>query len=149
MGYIVSILLFIIAIPLVLFLIFKPVMADKKARNNVNNSDLSRQHYCFVLDCTQAEALDKLSVRNVGDFLEYDLSKDGITLVFSHLGAEIEHQLSFYVVDNKTYLKVSRVKRISTQSNIPLMVNRFFVEKLGAVPVDYSQFEASVGTSSK
>ena len=146
MEYIVFIALFILAMPLALFLIFKPVMVDKKVRNNVANSDPLTQHYCFVLDCDQTEALDKLSTRNVNDTLEYTFDRNRSIIVFSHLGASIEHQLSFYVVENKTYLKVSRVKFIHSRSNIPLMVNRFFIEKIGAVPVEYSYFMASICT---
>lgn len=144
MVEIVFIVLFIIAIPLVLFLIFKPVIADKKARNNVTNTDPLTQHYCFALDCNQTEALDRLSVCNVNDALEYALDKEYLMIVFSHLGVSIDHQLSFYVVENKTYLKVSRVKLMHSRSNIPLMINRFFVEKIGAVPVDYSYFESFI-----
>lgn len=143
MEYIV---LMMILMPLVLFLILKPAMADRKVRNNVNNSDLSARHYCFVLDCNQADALDKLSRRNVNDNLTYTLNKDCLTIVFSHFGISVKYQLSFYVVENKTYLKVSRVKFLHS-SHIPLMINRFFIEKIGAIPVDYSSFESSIGTA--
>lgn len=146
MEYIVFIALFILAIPLVLFLIFHPVMADKKVRNNVTNSDPLTQHYCFVLNCDQTEAINKLSTRNVNDTLEYAFDTNRLIIVFSHSGASIEHQLSFYVVENKTYLKVSRVKFMHSGSNIPLMVNRFFAEKIGAVPVAYSYFVSSICT---
>ena len=146
MEFVVFIALFILAMPLALFLIFKPVIADKKVRNNVTNSDPLTQHYCFVLNCEQNEALDKLSIRNVNDTLEYTFDRNRSIIVFSHLGASIEHQLSFYVAENKTYLKVSRVKMMHSRSNIPLMINRFFIEKIGAVPVDYSYFVSSVCT---
>ena len=140
----VFIALFVLAIPLALFLIFKPVKADKKIQNNVINSDPLMQHYCFVLDCDQAEALEQLSAHNVNDTIEYTFDKNRLIIVFSHLGASIEHQISFYVVENKTYLKVSRVKFMHNKSNIPLMLNRFFIEKIGAVPVDYSYFVSSI-----
>ncbi len=144
MEYIVFIALFILAIPLALFLILKPVMADKKVRNNVMNSDPLMQHYCFVLNCNQSEAIEQLANRNAKDTLEYTFDADCLTIFFSHLGASIEHQLSFYVVENRTYLKVSRVKFMHSRSNIPLMINRFFIEKIGAVPVNYAYFESSV-----
>ena len=144
MDPIVIISLLIVAIPLTLFLVFKPIMADKKARNNVTNSDQLTQHYCFVLDCGETEAIEKLSARNVNDTLEYTFDTNRLVIAFSHLGASIEHQLSFYVVEGKTYLKVSRVKLMHGRSNIPLMINRFFIEKIGAVPVDYSCFMSTV-----
>ena len=146
MEYVVFIALFVLAVPFALFLIFKPVMEDRKVRNNVTNTDSLTQHYCFVLDCDQIKALDKLSTHNVNDTLEYTLDTNRLVIVFSHLGASIEHQLFFYVVENKTYLKVSRVKFMHSRSNIPLMINRFFIEKIGAVPVDYSYFMSSICT---
>lgn len=121
-------------------------MEDRKSRNNVTNSDPLTQHYCFVLDCDPSKAIQQLSVRNAKDILEYTFDADCLTIIFSHLGASIEHQLSFYVVENKTYLKVSRVNFMHSGSNIPLMSNRFFIEKIGAVPVDYTYFESSICT---
>ena len=147
MEFIVFIALFILAIPLMLFLIFKPIMEDKKVRNNVMNSDPLTQHYCFVLNCNQSEVIKQLAIRNVKDTLEYTFDANSLTIVFSHLGASIEHQLSFCVVENRTYSKVSRVQFMHSRSNIPLMINRFFMEKIGAVPVDYAYFESSVCTS--
>lgn len=146
MEYVIGIVLFTIAIPVVLFVIFKPVMVDKKVRNDIANSDPLTQHYCFVLDHDQAEALDRLAMRNVNDSLEYTLDPNRSIIVFTHLGTSIEYQLSFYVVENKTYMKVSRVKYMHSRSNIPLMINHFFIEKIGAVPVVYSYFESSICT---
>ena len=149
MEYIIFIVLFLCAIPLVVFMILKPIIADQKARNNIRNSDLSMQHYCFALDCNQTEALDKLSIRNVYDCLECALDRDHLSIVFSHLGESIEYQLAFRTVENKTYLRVSRVTFMHGRSNIPWMINRFFVEKIGAVPVDYNYFESFVCTPLK
>ena len=144
MEQVLFIVLFILTIPLALFLIFKPVMADKKVRNNVTNSDSHTRHYCFALDCNQSEALDKLSIRNIYDTLKHTLDKENLTIVFEDFGTTIEHKLAFYVVENKTYLKVTRVRSSHGKSNIPLMTNKFFIEKIGAVPVDYSYFESTI-----
>ncbi len=146
MEYIEFIVLFILAILLALFLIFKSVIQDRKDRNGVMNSDLLTQHYCFVLSCDQSEAINQLSIHNIKDNLEYTFDTDRLTIIFSHLGASIEHQLSFYTVKSKTYLKVSRVKFLHSRSNIPLMINRFFIDKIGAIPVDYTYFESTVCT---
>lgn len=146
MEYIVFIVLFILAIPLALFMIFKPVMEDRKVRNGVKNSDPLTQHYCFVLPCDQSEAINQLSIHNVKDSLEYTFDADCLTIIFSHLGASIEYQLSFYTVESKTYLKVSRAKFLHSRSNIPLMINRFFIDKIEATPVEYAYFESAICT---
>ena len=126
MEYIVFIALFILTILLALFLIFKPVMEDKKVRNNIMNSDLLTQHYCFVLSCNQSEAIKQLTIRNVKDTLEYTFDADCLTIVFLHLGVSIEHQLSFCVVENRTYLKVSRVNFIKLNIKFLLCVRFYY-----------------------
>ena len=144
MEYFIFTVLFILVVFLASFMIFKPVIDDKKSRNNVKNSDLFMQDYCFTLTCNQLEAINQLSIRNDYDTLEYKFDADRLTIVFSHLGVSIEHQLSFYAVEDKIYLKVSRVKFMHGKSNVPFMINKFFVKKIGAIPVDYSYFESTV-----
>lgn len=144
MEIIVFIVLLMLFISLILFVIFKLLSDDKKIRNNVTNTDSLMRHYCFALTINQPDTVSQLSIHNVKDTLEYTFDVNHLTIVFLHLGASIEHHLSFYVFENKTYLKVSRVKFIHERSNIPLMINKFFVEKIGAVPVDYSYFESII-----
>lgn len=128
---------------LALLLTFKPVLEDRKIRNNVVSTDSAMRHYCYTLNCTQSELIAQLSMRNVNDVLEYTFDANRLTIVFSYLGVSMEHRLSFYSVENVTYLKVSRVRFMHSRSNIPLMVNRFFVEKIGAVPVHFIHFESA------
>ena len=70
MEYLFVVLL-AIAIPVALFIIFRPAIEDRKVRNNVKNSDVFTQHYCFVLDCDEATVIKKLSVCNIKDALKY------------------------------------------------------------------------------
>jgi len=100
MEYIVFIVILIISIPLALFVIFKPVSEDKKSRNNIMNSEPLTQHYCFMLNCNQSEAINQLAIHNVKDALEYKLDADSLTITFFHLGASLEHLLSFYIFEN-------------------------------------------------
>ena len=144
MEHIVFVVLFILAIPLVLFVILKPEIEDKKIRNNVTNSDPLAQHYCFELKCDQQEAIRQLSIRNVKDTPEYTFDINSLIITFSHLGVSIDHQLFFYTIENKTYLKVSRMRFLHNKSNIPLMINRFFINKIDAVPVDYTYFQSVI-----
>ena len=144
MEHIVFLVLFILAIPLVLFVILKPVVEDKKIRNNVTNSDPLTQHYCFELKCNQQKAIRQLSIRNVNDTPKYTFDINSLIITFSHLGASIDYQLFFYTIGKRTYLKVSRMKFLHSKSNIPLMINRFFINKIDAIPVDYTYFESVV-----
>ena len=144
MEYIVFTLLLILAFPLALYIIFKPVMDDKKVRHHIENSDLFNRHYCFLLTQNQTDAIRQLSIHNIYDTLEYKFDADQKIIVFFHSGASIQHQISFFIFENKTYLKVSRVRFLHSKSNIPYKINKFFMEKIGAVPVDYSYFESTI-----
>ena len=144
MEYIVFIVLFILAVPIVAFMIFRPANKDKKVRNGVTNSDPLTQHHCFLLNCSQQEAIGKLSIRNTKDKPEYTFDINSLTITFSHLGVSTAHQLSFYTLENRVYLKVSRVKFLQGRSNISFMINNFFMNKIGAIPVDYNFFESVV-----
>lgn len=144
MKYILLIYLLILCIPLVLFMIFKPHTDDRKNTDNIINYDTLMQHHCFALNCTRPEAIDRLLWHNTTDTLDYSFDPRSSTLIFSHLGTSIEFQLSFYLFGNRTYLKVSRVKYIHNRSNILYMINQFFIDKLDAVPVDYTYFEAAI-----
>ena len=148
MEYIAFIIVFILLIPLVLFLILKPVIRDRKTRNNIMNSDTFSQHYCFELNCSQQEAISQLSIPNVMDKPEYTFDINSLIIAFSHNNCVVDHQLYFYTIENKTYLKVSRVNTfLFDRGIIPFMVNSFFINKIGATPVDYNYFETIVNAT--
>lgn len=149
MEHVVFIALFILAIPLALFVIFKPVIKDKTVRNNVMNSDPLTRHYCFVLNCNQQEAISQLSIRNVKDTPEYTFDINALIITFSHIGVSIDHQLCFYTIENRTYLKVSRMRFLPNKSNIPHMINSFFINKIGAIPVDCTYFKSVVCSTNR
>lgn len=146
MGPILFCILFIALVPITLYLIFKPIMEDRNLRNNVNNSDAFSRHYCYALNCTQQEAIKQLSLRNIHDALDCSLDENANTVKLMHLNASIEYQLLFYTVENRTYLKVRRAHLLHERSNIPYLVNRFFIEKLDAQPMDHAAFEALINT---
>lgn len=146
MGPIFFCILFISLTPIALYLILKPIKEDWKLRNNVNNSDVFSRHYCYALNCTQQEAIKQLSLRNIHDALDCSLDENTNMVKLMHLNASIEYQLLFYTIENKTYLKVSRTHILHERSNIPYLVNRFFMEKLDAQPMDHATFEALINT---
>ena len=141
------IILFVLAVSLTIPMIIKPILADQKARNGVDNCDLYSGNYHFLLKNDRFAALKELSARNVFDALEYTFHADTSTITFSHLSAKIDYRLTFIEHNGCTYLKVSRIPRLHDQSNIPYMINTFFIQKLNATPVD-STFFASLNSES-
>ncbi|MBQ3330671.1 MAG: hypothetical protein IJG87_05785 [Ruminococcus sp.] len=142
MEPIVFIILFVACVPLVLLIIFVPVIKDKKARNGVTNYDTFSKNYSFVLDCSKEKAIELLLQKSVADTLNYSFDQNSMIIQFEHLNAIIEYQLMFYTFENRTFLKVTRIQMIHDKSNIPFMINRFFIEKCGAEPVDYQCFRS-------
>ena len=144
MHYWVFVILLIVMLPFVLLLILKPVYNDKKARGKVINFDSFLKNYSFVLDCSQNDAVYLLSKKNAKDTLNYTFRQSSMIIRFEYLNASIEYQLSFYIIDNKTYLEASQLHFMVEKSNIPFMINRFFIEKIGATPIDYHYFKSIV-----
>lgn len=137
----VFIVLFAVCVSIVLLIIFVPVIIDKKARNDVMTFDTLSKNYSYLLNCSQENAIDLLSKKSEKDILNYLFDQNAMIIQFEHSGVTVDYQLSFYTIDNKTYLRATKMNLIHESSNIPFMINRFFIEKIGAEPVDYYCFE--------
>lgn len=144
MNPIVFIVLFAVCVPLVLLLVFIPVIKDNKARNGVTNFDTFSRNYSYLLICSQENVVDMLSQKSDGDIMQYSFDLNSMIIRFEQLNATFDYQLSFHSIDNKTFLKVTQIHLIHDKSNIPLMLNRFFIKKIGAEPVDYQYSEGLV-----
>jgi len=146
MNPIVFVILFAVCVPLVLLLIFMPVIKDKKVRNGVVNTDTFSRNYTYVLSRSKEIVIGLLSQKSDGDIIDYSFDQSTMIIRFRNLIATIDYQLSFYSIDNKTFLKVSQIQLVYDKSNIPYMINRFFIEKIGAEPVDYHYFERLISS---
>lgn len=132
---------YLIAITSIVHFAVKTGREDSKLRNHVNNMDASMSQYCFALDFDQQEMIRRLSVPNIHDALEYTLDADILRITFLQYGVKtLTYRLDFFVVEGRTYLKVSCTKTVYGKSRIPFYINRFFIEKTGAIAVDYIDF---------
>lgn len=149
MNPIVFIVLFAVCVPLVLLLIFIPVIKDNKARNGVTNFDTFSRNYSYLLNCSQENATDLLSKKSEKDILNYLFDQNALIIQFEHSGVTVDYQLSFYTIDNKTFMRATKMDLIHDKTNIPFMVNTFFINKIGAEPFDYHYFEGLVNSSNE
>jgi len=140
---IVLIFLFVV-MPLGLFFTLKPMFNDMKIRNGVDNTDFHMCHYAFALNNTYDQAIRLLSARNVTDAMDYQFDPQKMTIDFSNNTESLKYRLTFYIIDGNTHLLVSKMNKFHGRTHIPYLINRFFVEKLGAAPVDYSAFEKRI-----
>ena len=132
---------YLVAVIVIAYYCVKTGREDSKLRNHVNNVDASMSQYCFALDFDQQEMIRRLSVPNIHDALEYTLDADTLRITFLQYGVKtLTYRLAFFVVEGRTYLKVSCTKTFYGKSRIPFYINRFFIEKTGAIAVDYIDF---------
>lgn len=131
---------FLLAMPFAIYFILKPGLDDKELRNSVNNTDITMDKFCFLLKFDQQEMIRRLSRPNIHDVLESTLDVDSLQITFRDEYNSVAYQLSFYVVGSITYLKVCRIQPYRGQKRLVYRVNRFFIEKTGAIPVDYMTF---------
>lgn len=138
-------MLFFLTCILTLYIILKPYFIDKKTRNNIINFDSFMNNYIFVVNENIQNIIERLSIHNVYDKLEYTFDTEDLTICFKHLTVKLQYQLQFISTTNScTYLLVSKVYLVHGKSNIPFMINDFFINKLNAQPLDYITFERTV-----
>jgi len=142
MGFLFAFAVFyLIAVIGIVYFCIKNGREDSKLRNHVNNMDASMSQYCFALDFDQQEMIRQLSVPNIHDVLEYTLDADALRITFFQYGVKsLTYRLDFFVVKDRTYLRVNCVETIYGKTRIPFYINRFFIEKTGAIAVDYMEF---------
>lgn len=131
---------FLLAMPFAIYFILKPGLDDKELRNSVNNTDITMDKFCFLLKFDQQEMIRRLSRPNIHDVLESTLDVDSLQITLRDEYNSVAYQLAFYVVGSTTYLKVYRIQPYCGQTRLVYRVNRFFIEKTGAIPVDYMTF---------
>ena len=140
-----------IIVPLILLFILLPMRKDEKAKKGVSNSDAFYKNFSFALKCTQQEATEKLAVKEKSDALNYDYYPLSNKMLIRDVKVTFEYGLTFYTVEGETYLKVSYAKMqkltIGFHTNIQYKINTFFINKLGAVPIDYKYFQSITGSN--
>ena len=129
---------------LVVFLVLRPVYRDAKARKGVRNTDARTCNFVFVLPSSPQDALERLCRKEDDDLLGYTFYEDAMILRLDHWDVSIEYALTFHPIEGRTYLMLTRQGILHGKSNLPLLVNRFIIQKTGAVPADYRTFQAKI-----
>ena len=133
--------------PAALFFILFGIKKDRESRNNVENIDSYRNQY-FLVPCGKSKAIEILSTRNAKDAIKYDFDPLTLKIRFEeyHSVLSVEYPLSFYEVEEQTFLKVGDLHHLTQTGVSKHKINLLFVEKTGAVPIDYRRFDAVVGS---
>ena len=141
MEFIIFAIVFVAFVPVVLFLILKPMFREKKISNNVRNQDTFSQEYLFKVNYTKNEFLQKLNIPNIYDVLEFTFDNNTMTITFSKYNARIPYTVFVKEFDGGCYIKFKKNALISARSNIPYQINEFMIKKFNAELLPYEQYK--------
>lgn len=141
MKFVIYAIGFILLSVIMICVILNPYFKDKKVRNGIVNFDTYMRSYVYVLKCGKQDVIKKLSIHSIYDKPEYLFDDVNLIITFLHLNVKIKYQLYFIENEGRTYLNVYRIKFLHDKSNIPYMINAFWINKINAVPIEYSFFE--------
>ena len=110
--------------------------ARRRMGEGIENHDVFYQRFVYHVDMTEQEIIARLRVPNINDAKQYELGEDLTTITFSDLGQCIFH---LEPQDNGCLLFVQIIKRISGRDQQPEfdIMNRFWINKLQAKPIDF------------
>ena len=128
-------IVFFAMIPVALFIIFKPVVQQKKLLNGVTNYDTFMRKYVYHIDLTKEAFYSQLKIRNINDLLEYSLSDDLSVIIFEKYLNKFPYSIELSESEEGIILKVSQTQ---LTSRISYDINAFFIGKFNAKPLNYN-----------
>lgn len=141
MKFVIYAIVFIVLSIIMICVILNPYFKDKKVRKGIVNFDTYMRSYAYVLKCRKQDVIQKLSIHSINDKPEYLFDDVNLIITFLHLNVKIKYQLYFIENEGHTYLNVYQINFLHDKSNIPYMMNAFWINKVNAVPIEYSFFE--------
>ena len=141
MEFIIFAIVFVAFVPVVLFLILKPMFREKKISNNVRNQDTFSQEYLFKVNYTKNEFLQKLNIPNIYDVLEFTFDNNTMTITFSKHNAKIPYTVTIKEYENGCYIRLTKNDFISDRCNIPSYINEFMIKKFDAELLPYEEYK--------
>ena len=134
----IFIVVFVVMIPIALYLILKPVFKHNKLLNGIVNYDTFMRKYVFSVALGKEEFYSQLKMTNVQDVLEYTLSNDGTVITFRLYNGKYPYKIN---VDAFNESIILRVEQLSANSKPAFYINEFFVKKFNAKPLDFEKYK--------
>lgn len=122
---------------LVFLLIFSHIKKYRKITHNVNNTDAFTRKFIFNVQLTKEEFYIKLKIQNVNDKLEYYLNDECTIITFKKNFSKISYSLNIIETEKGLQIRVEQTTNFHQKTNIPFLVNEFFISKFNATPVEY------------
>ena len=134
----IFIVVFVVMIPIALYLILKPVFKHNKLLNGIVNYDTFMKKYVFSVALSKEEFFSQLKMPNVQDVLEYTLSNDGTVITFRLYNGKYPYKIN---VDAFNESIILRVEQLSANSKPAFYINEFFIKKFNAKPLDFEKYK--------
>ena len=135
-----AILYFVILIPLVLGIIIPMYKKNCSATGGIINYDSTMKKFVYKINLSYQQAVDLLNTKNAVDELSCTFDFDKSIIRFSDNGSHIDYYFQIQECSGFAILKLEQVKLIGMQSYIPYKLNPYFVRKLQAEIVPFSQY---------
>ena len=134
----IFIVVFVVMIPIALYLILKPVFKHNKLLNGIVNYDTFMRKYVYIVALGKEEFYSQLKMPNAQDVLEYTLSNDDTVITFRLYNGKYPYKIN---VDAFNESIILRVEQLSANSKPAFYINEFFVKKLNAKPLDFEKYK--------
>ena len=134
----IFIVVFVVMIPIALYLILKPMFKHNKLLNGLVNYDTFMRKYVFSVALGKEEFYSQLKMTNVQDVLEYTLSNDGTVITFRLYNRKYPYKIN---VDAFNESIILRVEQLSLNSKPAFYINEFFIKKFNAKPLDFEKYK--------
>ena len=138
--YFFVILFFAVLIPVVLYLIFKPMFQQRKLLNGVVNYDTFMRKFVFQIAFTREEFYSKMKTHNVFDVLEYDFDEQNSVVTFKRYNAKFPYKIEIDEFKESIVLRVEQIPLVMDKGNVPYYINEFFIKNFDAKPLEFKQY---------
>ena len=134
----IFVIIFVVMIPIALYLILKPMFKHNKLSNGIVNYDTFMRKYVFSVALDKEEFYSQLKMPNVQDVLEYTLSNDDTVITFMLYNGKYPYKIN---VDAFNESIILRVEQLSLSSRPAFYINEFFIKKFSAKPLDFEKYK--------
>ena len=134
--------LLLLLAPLAVFVNLLPLLRQRKLLKGARNYDAGLHRFLFRIDKTPEEFWSRLRRPNAADVLEYDLSDDASRITFRRYKGRLSCRLRPEAHDAYIILRLETAQHPFVQmGGAQFYVNSFWIQKFGAVPLDFCQYE--------
>lgn len=135
-----AIFFFAILISLVLGTIIPTYKKHRNTTGGIINYDSAMRKFVYKINLSYQQAVDLLNTKNDVDELSCTFDFEKAIIRFSEYASHRDYYFQIQESSGFSILKLEQVKLIGMQSSVPYKLNPFFISKLQAEIVPFSQY---------